>query len=85
MEYDVITTKSVISELRDPISKQKAKTHFKDFKIINPDNKHISRVMKFAQSTGDYLSLSIADVEVIALGIQKVVENGHDDKLRAAP
>ena len=47
-EYDVITTKSVISELRDPRAKQRAKLHFKEYKIVNPEKKNIQKVMQFA-------------------------------------
>jgi rRNA maturation endonuclease Nob1 len=68
-EYEVLTTKSVISELRDPRAKQRAKLHFKEYKIINPEKKNIQKVMNFAKATGDFVSLSLADIEVVALAV----------------
>lgn len=84
-EYEVLTTKSVISELRDPRAKHRAKLHFKEYKIVNPEKKHIQRVMNFAKATGDFVSLSVADIEVVALAVQKIIENGNEDKIRNEP
>jgi RNA-binding protein NOB1 len=84
-EYEVFTTKSVISELRDPRAKHRAKLHYKEYKIMNPEKKHIQTVMNFAKKTGDYVSLSLADIEVVALSVQKIVENGNGDKIRKEP
>jgi RNA-binding protein NOB1 len=84
-EYDVITTKSVISELRDARAKQRAKLHFKEFKILIPDKTYLNKVMDFARSTGDSVSLSLADVEVIALACEKMALNGNEDKIRYEP
>ena len=38
--------------------------------------------MEFAKGTGDYLSLSVVDLEVMALGLQLLVEKGHEEKIR---
>lgn len=84
-EFDVITTKSVISELRDPRAKARAKLHYKEYKIVNPEKSNIQRVMSFAKGTGDYVSLSLADVEVVALAVEKIIESGHEDKIRKEP
>jgi rRNA maturation endonuclease Nob1 len=84
-EYEVITTKSVISELRDPRAKQRAKVHYKEYKIVNPEKKNIAQVMNFAKQTGDYVSLSLADVEVVALAVERINDNGNGDKIRKKP
>mgnify|MGYP000880669532 CR=1 FL=1 len=41
--------------------------------------------MEFAKGTGDYLSLSVVDLEVMALGLQLLVEKGHEEKIRKVP
>ena len=59
--------------------------HFKEYKIANPEKKHCSKIIDFAKGTGDYVSLSVADMEVMALALQTLVEKGHEDKIRTVP
>lgn len=84
-EYDVYTTKSVISELRDPNSKQKAKLHFGEYKIKKPSEKAIVWVANFAKKTGDFVSISKADTEVIALTVEEIWNKGLGEHLNSEP
>jgi len=41
--------------------------------------------MNFAKGTGDFVSLSLADIEVVALAVQTIIDNGNEDKIRSEP
>ena len=84
-EYKVETTKDVISELRDPASKQRAKLNYKQYKVGRPSNESYVWVLDFAKKTGDFVSLSEADVGVIALAVDRIKERGQFEKLRSEP
>lgn len=84
-EFEVMTTKSVISELRDPNSKQKAKLNYGNYKIAKPSDKAVAWVINFAKKTGDYVSISKADTEVIALAVEEIWSKGLKDELYSEP
>jgi RNA-binding protein NOB1 len=63
-------------------------TMFKDLiKVVVPDKVHIDRVVQFAKLTGDYVSLSAVDIQLVALTLQLEYEarNGDLSHIRTRP
>lgn len=57
-KYNIVTTKSVYDEIKDPKSIQNLQLYLPDLKYHNASPKSINRVIKFAKETGDYIALS---------------------------
>ena len=51
----------------------------------DPEEKDYDYVKNFAKQTGDFKTLSITDMKVIALGVQLAKENGEEEKLQKEP
>jgi len=85
MSTKVVTTTSVLAEIRDPQSRLLAKELFKDYKIRNPLKQAVNIVKDFAIKTGDLGVLSKTDIEVIAAAVEIIVERGLLSKLNSAP
>lgn len=56
-----------------------------DLTVDEPSPKNVLHVIEFAKKTGDYLSLSVADIKVIALTYQLQKKLAGIDELRTDP
>jgi len=66
----VFTVPDVIREIRDSATKQRLKFTTYDLQLQEPSSDNIKRATDYAKKTGDYSSLSLVDIKVIALAIQ---------------
>ncbi len=83
----LITTQSVISEIRDPDARSRIQTLYLPFlKIRSPKPECVKFVKEFARKTGDAAVLSSADIEVLALAYELECERNRGDwRLRRVP
>ncbi|KKK15950.1 hypothetical protein ARAM_002792 [Aspergillus rambellii] len=84
---EILTTPSVINEIRDPDARQRVETLYLPFlKQRSPNPKSISVLSEFARKTGDRAVLSKTDIEILALAYEVECErNGGDWRLRSVP
>ncbi|KAL1991960.1 hypothetical protein VTN49DRAFT_5268 [Thermomyces lanuginosus] len=84
---ELVTTPSVISEIRDPDARSRVETLYLPFvKQRTPSAKSIAVISEFARKTGDRAVLSKVDLEVLALAYEIECErNGGDWRLRSVP
>jgi RNA-binding protein NOB1 len=84
---ELLTTPSVISEIRDPDARNRIDTFYLPFlKQRKPSSKSVNVVSEFARKTGDRPVLSTTDIELIALAHELECErNGGDWRLRSVP
>jgi RNA-binding protein NOB1 len=84
---NVITVRDVIREIKD--AKTRQQLQFLPYEIIfrEPSNDSIRHITEFSKKTGDYPSLSAADIKVMALAYQLECEEGksHGGNLRSEP
>lgn len=85
--HALVTTQSVISEIRDPDARTRIENLYLPFvKIQFPKSESIKFVKEFARKTGDAAVLSGTDIEVLALAYDLECErNGGDWRLRRVP
>ncbi|EXJ91817.1 UPF0271 protein [Capronia epimyces CBS 606.96] len=83
----LVTTPSVVAEIRGEEARARIETLYKPFLIIrSPKPESVKRVKEFARKTGDAAVLSQTDFEVLALAYDLECErNGGDWRLRAVP
>ena len=82
---DLITTPSVLAEIKDAATKDAVSLHLPNLRIVAPTKSASSFVIKFAKNTGDFISLSQTDVDVIAVAYDVIQELGKLDLLRKTP
>ncbi|OJJ48463.1 hypothetical protein ASPZODRAFT_150689 [Penicilliopsis zonata CBS 506.65] len=84
---ELVTTPSVVNEIRDPDARMRVQTLYLPFlKQRSPNPKSISVLSEFARKTGDRAVLSKTDIEVLALAYELECErNGGDWRLRSVP
>ncbi|KAL4903495.1 hypothetical protein BDW74DRAFT_156489 [Aspergillus multicolor] len=84
---ELVTTPSVVGEIRDPDARQRFETMYLPFvKQRTPSPKSFAVLSEFARKTGDRAVLSKVDVEVLALAYELECErNGGDWRLRSVP
>jgi RNA-binding protein NOB1 len=84
---ELITTPSVVAEIRDPDARLRVETLYLPFlKQRSPTPKSFNVVSEFARKTGDRSVLSRTDIEVLALAYEIECErNGGDWRLRSVP
>ncbi|KAJ6110335.1 hypothetical protein N7486_002570 [Penicillium sp. IBT 16267x] len=84
---ELITTPSVIAEIRDPDARLRVETLYLPFlKQRSPTPKSFNVISEFARKTGDRSVLSRTDIEVLALAYEIECErNGGDWRLRSVP
>ncbi|KRY75656.1 RNA-binding protein NOB1, partial [Trichinella pseudospiralis] len=63
---NIYTIQDVLNEIRDSNTRKKLSILPYDLKTVMPDEKAIRFVTEFAKKTGDYPSLSVTDVKLIA-------------------
>lgn len=84
---EIITTPSVVNEIRDPDARARVETLYLPFlKQRTPSPKSFNVISEFARKTGDRSVLSRVDIEVLALAYEIECErNGGDWRLRSVP
>ncbi|CAG8086507.1 unnamed protein product [Penicillium nalgiovense] len=84
---EIITTPSVVGEIRDPDARARVETLYLPFlKQRSPTPKSFNIVSEFARKTGDRSVLSRTDIEVLALAYEIECEkNDGDWRLRSVP
>ncbi|EXJ93460.1 UPF0271 protein [Capronia coronata CBS 617.96] len=83
----LVTTPSVLAEIRGEEARSRIDTLYKPFlSIRSPKPESVKRIKEFARKTGDGAVLSQTDFEVLALAYDIECErNGGDWRLRAVP
>ncbi|EHY55152.1 20S-pre-rRNA D-site endonuclease nob1 [Exophiala dermatitidis] len=83
----LVTTPSVLAEIRAPEARQRIDTLYKPFLTVRtPRPESVKRIKEFARKTGDGAVLSQTDFEVLALAYDIECErNGGDWRLRSIP
>lgn len=80
-----LTTQYIVNEIRDV----KAREHYslnKDFiEIKNPTKDSLKKVSEFAKLSNDLSYLSIADLSVISLAYETIINIGKGDLIRKEP
>lgn len=83
--YTLFTTNGVINELQN-------KSHYDNYSkystfiiIKSPNSESINIIKDFAGKTGDYISLSKQDIELIALGYELIKNEGLESNLLLSP
>lgn len=77
-KYRILTSKKVYNEITDQKTIQNLQLFLPDLATFEPSKESVSRVIKFAKETGDINALSIQDIELIALAIDFLKEQGTD-------
>lgn len=83
--HSLLTTPSVLQEINDPASVTFLKTILPQLKIITPEKVQTQAVARFSKKTGDFTSLSITDMELIALSRQLIYDNKLSKYIRKRP
>jgi RNA-binding protein NOB1 len=85
--HTLVTTQSVISEIRDSDARSRIETLYLPFLTLrSPQPDSIKLVKGFARRTGDAAVLSRTDIEVLAVAYDLECErNGGDWRLRRVP
>lgn len=83
----LVTTPSVLAELRTPEARSRVDTLYTPFLTVRtPKPESVKVIRDFARRTGDLAVLSATDLEVIALAYECECErNGGDWRLRRVP
>lgn len=85
MTRDLLTTPGVLAEIKDKETRNAVALRFPNLQTEKPRKEFTDRVANFALATGDNVSLSPVDVEVIALACQIIEECGQTHFLRKEP
>ena len=82
VKYQLQTVPSVIKEIRDPAARLRLEAILPQLAIASPDLASIAFISDFAKNTGDFVSLSPADIEVLALSYLRIKEKGKEGMLK---
>lgn len=85
LQFNLFTVPAVLTEVRDQTAKARLATISSSLKVETPDKNALDRIAAFAKKTGDFISLSPVDVQVIALAYAKIKDNGKLSMLRDEP
>ena len=79
----LVTLQDVVSEIRDKETRQRMQVLPYDLEFRNPSNIGLAKVSEFAKKTGDFASLSLTDLNVLAVTWDLEVElRGGSDHLK---
>lgn len=84
-KYELFTTDSVLEEVKTKKLQTQISTFFPKLKGTDPSKKSLDMVTKFSKKTGDFVSLSKTDLEVLALTVDIIEQEGKLDMLLKAP
>ncbi|KAL7717149.1 RNA-binding protein nob1 [Entamoeba marina] len=72
--HHIVTVDDVKKEIKDEVSRHRFETLPYELEIVEPTPEDVSYVVRFSKETGDYRSLSMPDIRVIALAVRYVKE-----------
>ena len=72
---NLVTLREVVNEIRDKDTKQRLRSLPFPLEFMDPDPESIKVVTDFAKKSGDYASLSLTDIKVMALAYMLEVRN----------
>lgn len=78
---EIYTVPECIEEIKDQETKKYLSLLPKDVKIVSPNQVHVSRVIQLCKKTGDYFSLSKADIKLLALVYELEIETFGKDHI----
>ena len=79
----LVTLHDVVSEIRDKETRQRLQVLPYELEFRNPSSLGLSKVSEFAKKTGDFASLSLTDLNVLAVTWDLEVElRGGSDHLK---
>lgn len=81
----LITTPDVLDELKDLKTKEFIDSLPFSIEVVDPDQKVLELVKDFAKKTGDIASLSLVDMELIAVAYAVYKKEGLENLLRKDP
>lgn len=84
-KYTLATVAQAVKEVRDPNARMRLGTIMGDLKILIPGKEHLSKVADFAKKTGDCVSISVTDANLIALAIMLIEQKGNMHMIRSEP
>uniref|UniRef100_J3SD17 RNA-binding protein NOB1 n=1 Tax=Crotalus adamanteus TaxID=8729 RepID=J3SD17_CROAD len=79
------TTREVLAEIRDRAARRRLAGLPFQLLLRQPFPEHVRLVTEFSQQTGDFRSLSAADIQILALTLQLEAEHGGGRPLRTEP
>lgn len=82
---ELYTVDDVVDEIRDNRARRRLKLLQDNLQIKTPSQDAIATVVRFAKSTGDFASLSLADIKVIALTFMMEVEQNGEKFVKDVP
>ena len=82
---NLVTLREVIDEIRDKDTKQRLRSLPFQLQFLDPDPESIKIVTEFAKKSGDYASLSLTDIKVMALAYMLEIRNVGKDHLKSEP
>ena len=82
-KYELHTVPSVTKEVKDATARMRLEALLPKLTVAAPDTASLKFVSSFAKNTGDFVSLSGPDMEVISLGYQRVKEKGMIERLKS--
>jgi len=85
MADNLVTLQEVISELRDKEVRQRVRNTPVEMTYSSPSSEAIRRISEFARKTGDYASLSLVDISVIAVAYDLEVSKNGSSHLKTEP
>lgn len=81
----LVTTPDVLLELKDLKTKEFVESFPFEIEVVDPDEKVLQLVKEFAKKTGDIASLSLVDMELIAVTYALYKKEGLEELLRKEP
>jgi RNA-binding protein NOB1 len=81
----LVTTADVLGELKDLKTKEFVENLPFEIEVVDPDQKILELVKEFAKKTGDIASLSLVDMELIAVAYAMYKKEGLESALRRDP
>ncbi|ELP88878.1 RNA-binding protein nob1, putative [Entamoeba invadens IP1] len=81
----IVTTESVIKEVRDTVSRHRIETLPFDLELDTPSKEDIEYTVEFSKKSGDFSRLSTQDMSVIALAVKYMREQMPEIELPKTP
>lgn len=81
----MVTSYHVLQEIRDKRAREKLDALPFEIESGECSDKSLNYIKNFAIKTGDFASLSMVDMELIAVAYEYCIENGKGDFLRKEP
>jgi len=81
----VVTTHGVVEEIRDKETRARLQVLPYELVFREASSRGLARVAEFAKKTGDFATLSLTDINVLAVTYDLEVEHCGEEHLRSTP